>query len=55
MFSYLLAFIQLTWQVENGSFLSVFDNFFKEFISIGPEYIRGEWEGCRGGVSSGKA
>ena len=32
--SYLLAFVQLTWQVDNGWFLPVFDNYFMEFINI---------------------
>ena len=41
MLSYLLALVQLTWQVNNGWFLPVFDNFFMEFINIGPAYIRG--------------
>ena len=42
--SYLLAFVQLTWQVDNGWFLPVFGIFFMDFINIGPVYIR-EWVG----------
>ena len=41
VFSYLLAFLQLTWQVDNGWFLPVFDDFFMEFINVGPMYTRG--------------
>ena len=44
MLSYLLAFVQLPWQLDNGWFLPVFDNFFVEFINMGPVYIR-EWVG----------
>ena len=42
--SYLLAFVQLTRQVDNDWFLPGFGNFFMEFINIGPVYIRG-WGG----------
>ena len=41
MLSYLIAFVQLTWQV---GFSSVFDDFFMNFIIIGPAYIRA-WVG----------
>ena len=40
----LLAFAQLTWQLDNGRFLLVFDDFFMEFINIGPVYRKG-WVG----------
>ena len=43
----ILAFVQLTWQVDNGWFLPVFDDFLTEFIYIGPAYKRG-WVGGRG-------
>ena len=39
--------MQLTWQVQyidNGWFLSVFEEFFMEFINIGPAHIQ-EWVG----------
>ena len=41
MLSFLLAFVQLTWKVNNGWFLLVFDDLFMEFINIaiGPTYI----------------
>ena len=51
--TYLLAFVQLTWQVDNGWFSPVFD-FFMEFINSGPAYVRGGWEGCGDGVGGGK-
>ena len=51
--SYLLAFVQLTWQVNNGWFLPVFDGFFMEFINIGPVYIRGWMGGAWGGIGGG--
>ena len=47
--SYLLAFVQLTWQVDNGWFSPVFDDFFKEFIIIRPVGERGERVGGREG------
>ena len=57
-----LASCQLTWQVVNGWFLPVFDDFFMEFINIRPAYIRGwvvGWVGggggCRGKVGGGKS
>ena len=53
--SYLLVFVQLTWQVDNGWFTPVFDDFFMEFINIGPAYIRG-WVGGYGSwVGGGKS
>ena len=60
-FSYLLAFVQLTWQV---GFSPVLDDFFMEFINIGPMYINGwvggvwGWDGQewhRDGVGGGKS
>ena len=42
--SYLLAFVHLTWLVDNGWLSPVFDEFFMEFINIGPAYIR-DWVG----------
>ena len=42
--SYLLAFVQLTWHVDNGWFLPVLKIFFMEFINIGPAYMR-RWAG----------
>ena len=38
--SYLLAFVRLTWQVDNGWFSPLFDIFFMEFINIGAAFIR---------------
>ena len=49
-----LASCQLTWQVVNGWFLPVFDDFFMEFINIRPAYTRG-WVGeARDEVGGGK-
>ena len=53
--SYLLAIVQLTWQVDNDWFLPVFDNFFMEFIVIGPAFISGWVGGARGGMGGGKS
>ena len=53
--SYLLAFVQLTWHVDDGWFLPVFDDFFMDFINIGPAWIRGVREECGDGVSGGKS
>ena len=48
-------YVHLTWQVDNCWFLPVFDDFFMEFINIGPVYIRG-WAGLAwGGVGGGKS
>ena len=41
--SYILAFVQLTWQVDNCWFSPVLDDFFK-FINIRPAYIK-QWLG----------
>ena len=48
--SYLRAFLQLTWQIDNGWFSPVFDNFFVEIINIGLAYIRGWVGGVQGWV-----
>ena len=53
--SCLLTFVQLTWEVDNGWFLLVFDDFFMEFIDIKPAYIRGWSGGVWDGVSGDKA
>ena len=52
---YVLAFVQLTWQVDNGLFSPVSDDFKMEFINIGPVYTRGWVGGVQGGVGGGKA
>ena len=52
--NYLLAFVQLTWQVDNGWFFPAIDDFFMEFINIGPAYIK-EWVGeAQGGMGGDK-
>ena len=53
--SYLLAFAQLTWQVDNDWVLPIFDDFFMEFVNIGPAYMRGWVGGAWGRVSGGKS
>ena len=40
----LLSFVQLTWQVDNGWFSPLLDDFSMDLINIGPAYIRG-WAG----------
>ena len=47
--------MQLIWQANDGWFSPVFDDFFMEFINIGPVYIRGWVGGARGGVDGRKA
>ena len=37
--SYLIAFVKLTWQVDNGWFSQVIDNFFMEFTNIEAVYV----------------
>ena len=54
MLSYLLAFVQLTWQVDNGWFSPVFDDFLMEVINIGPAYSYKGMSGKCGGVGGGK-
>ena len=51
LLSYLLAFVQLTWQVGFHQFLTIF----MESINIGPANIRGYVGGTRGGVGGGKS
>ena len=46
--SCLLAFVQLTWQADNGWFSPVFDDFVMEVINIGPACIRGWAGGAQG-------
>ena len=47
--------MQLTWQVDNGGFLPVFEDFFMEFINCWLAYIR-EWVGGVGGwICGGKS
>ena len=53
--SYLLAIVQLICQVDDGCFSSIFNDFFMEFINIGPVYIRGWVGGAQGGVSGDKS
>ena len=53
--SYLLAFVQLTWQVDNGWFSPVFMIFSWNSLILG-QYILGDGrKGRGGGVGGGKS
>ena len=43
--SYLLAFVQLTWQVDDGWFSLFSDYFFRGIHYFGPASIKGGWVG----------